>query len=143
MKPSVQKIITKLAKEQEKVEAKLEKVELGAVQDFEKAAEGFKKGKDRTENAISEVLKLVRDVMDIKDRIAQSYRKAEQLSNGAEESIKRIEKLAEKVAFQAKELGIDPKKLIDVSVVSDVSSVEGSIENLKLNEGIIKNIINI
>ena len=49
MKPSVHKIITKLAKD---------KIELGVVQDFNKKAANFKQGQDRTQKAISDFLSL-------------------------------------------------------------------------------------
>jgi len=140
MKPSVQKIVAKLAKEQEK---KVEKVELGAVQDFNKRASNFQQGQDRTQAAISDFLRTLRDFNDLQQELKQSYRKAAGLVDSAEDAIKDIEMLAEKVARQSKELGVDPKTLIDVSVVNKVSSLESSIDNFKSNEDLAKRISNI
>lgn len=140
MKPSVQKIVAKLAKEQEN---KVEKVELGVVQDFNKRASNFQQGQARTQAAISDCLRALNDFNDLQQEVKQSYRKAAGAVDSAEDAIKDIVNLAEKVARQAKELGVDPKTLIDVSVVNKVSSLEGSIENFKLNEDLAKRILNI
>lgn len=137
MKPSVQKIITKLAKEKEN------KVELGVVQDFNKIADNFKQGQDRTEKAISDYLKALRDFNDLQQEVKLSYKRAAGLVDSAENAIKDIENLAEKVARQAKELGIDPKTLIDVSIVNKIASLEGSIQNFKSNEDMAKRISNV
>jgi hypothetical protein len=137
MKPSVQKIITKLAKEREN------KVELGVVQDFNKRADNFKQGQDRTEKAISDYLKALRDFNDLQQEVKLSYKRAAGLVDSAENAIKDIENLAEKVARQAKELGIDPKTLIDVSIVNKIASLESSIQNFKSNEDMAKRISNV
>jgi hypothetical protein len=138
MQPIVNKILTKLSKEKE-----LEKVELGVVQDFNKRASNFKQGQDRTQKAISDYLRALRDFTDLQQVVKVSYKKAAGLVDSAEGAIKDIEKLAEKVARQAKELGVDPKTLIDTNIISQVSSLEGSIENFKLNEDLAKRISNV
>jgi hypothetical protein len=138
MQPIVNKILTKLSKEKE-----LEKVELGVVQDFNKRASNFKQGQDRTQKAISDYLRALRDFTDLQQVVKVSYKKAAGLVDSAEGAIKDIEKLAEKVASQAKELGVDPKTLIDTNIISQVSSLEGSIENFKLNEDLAKRISNV
>ena len=124
-------------------ELSTEKVELGAVQDFERAAESFKDSAKRYEAANTEFLKDLRDFNSLQQKIKLSYKKAASISVGVEDSIKNIEKIADKVAQAAKELGVKPSDIIDVSVVNDVSQVEGGLQNFKSNEDLAKKIINI
>lgn len=126
-----------------KAELSEQRVELGSVQDFNKAADNFKQGAKRYNDANSELLRYLRDFTELQQKIKASYRTAASLSDGVEDSIKNIENLADKVAQSAKELGLKPADLIDVSVVNDVSQVEGDLQNFQSNEDLAKRILNI
>lgn len=126
-----------------KAELAEHKIELGSVQDFNKAADSFKQGAKRYSDANSELLRYLRDFTELQQKIKASYRTAASFSDQIEDAIKNIEDLADKVAQQAKELGIKPADLIDVSVVNDVAQVEGDLQNFQSNEDLAKRILNI
>tara|TARA_R110002049_G_C8901419_1_gene541625 strand:- start:80 stop:481 length:402 start_codon:yes stop_codon:yes gene_type:complete len=130
MKPDVQRILAKLSKE---------KVELGAVQDFNKKTSNFKQTKAKTEKAISECLRDVRKFNDLQQDIKDSYKRAESLINVAENEIQDIDKSALKVGA-AKELGVPANSLIETVFINFISQLEGSIQNFKSNEALAKRI---
>jgi len=126
-----------------KQELSTEKVELGAVQDFDKATKIFQASAARYETANSNFLSDLRDFNALQSRLKSSYKTVSNMFDDVEDSIKNIEKVADKVSQAAKELGVKPSDIIDVSVVNDVSQVEGGLQNFKSNEGLAKKIINI
>tara|TARA_R110002073_G_scaffold6001_1_gene36252 strand:- start:531 stop:935 length:405 start_codon:yes stop_codon:yes gene_type:complete len=120
-----------------------QKVELGAVQDFNKKTSNFKQTKEKTEKAISECLRDLRNFNDLQQDVKQSYKRAKSLIDSAENDIKDIDKSAQKVAELAKELGVQPSTLIETVFVNFITSLEGSIQNFKSNEDIAKKISNL
>ena len=131
MKPDVQRILAKLSKE---------KVELGAVQDFNKKTSNFKQTKAKTEKVISECLRDLRKFNDLQQDIKDSYKRAEALINVAENEIQDIDKSALKVGALAKELGVPANSLIETVFINFISQLEGSIQNFKSNEALAKRI---
>jgi len=92
MKPSVQKIITKLAKEKEN------KVELSLVQDADGIYNSIVKGAQRQ---------------------VAILQKVEAELNKLEGDAKRLQKLEQKIEQQAKELGIDIDQVLPQSYAAD------------------------
>ena len=92
MKPSVQKIITKLAKEKEN------KVELSLVQDADGIYSSIVKGAQRQ---------------------VAILQKVESELNKLEGEAKRLQKLEQKIEQQAKELGIDIDQVLPQSYAAD------------------------
>tara|TARA_A100001391_G_scaffold80752_1_gene52593 strand:- start:122 stop:535 length:414 start_codon:yes stop_codon:yes gene_type:complete len=117
-----------------------QKVELGAVQDYNKRVANFNQGRNRTEKAITECLRFLRDFNTLQQNVKLSYKQALGLADSAEDAINEVVDLADKVARQARELGVDPKTLIDTKIVNQVSSLESSIQNFRANENLAKRI---
>jgi DNA repair ATPase RecN len=97
MKPSVQKIITKLAKEQEN---NLEKVELGIAQEYASAAMDALQSLEDAENLV----KTLKSVQNKADAAFKSLSKAEN----------KIVSIAQKMISKVKELGIDENSLPEI-----------------------------
>ena len=125
-------------------ELSTKKVELGAVQDFNKVADRLTSGSKTLNKAAQEFVNDLSDFGKLRNKLEDSYRRAEIFSDDLEDDVKLIQKLAEDVAKAAKELGIQPKDAgIDVNVVKIVDDIEDTINTVRKNSADAKKIINI
>lgn len=87
MKPSVQKIITKLAKEQEK---KVEKVELSLVDDLTKYEKELERGIDELMQFATDAREAIGKGKREMDRLDAVYKVAQRISDDVEQSAKDL-----------------------------------------------------
>lgn len=112
MKPSVQKIITKLAND--KVELAAEKVELNTVVKNLRAYKGyFTKYKNEGDGLIGRKEKLIQDIKDVQSALYK-------WSDVGESFLNDISKDMDKFKQMAKELGFNPEIQIDYSNANDM-----------------------
>lgn len=127
-----------------KTELSTEKVELGAVQDFNKVADRLTSGSKNLNKAAQEFVNDLSDFGKLRNKLDDSFSRAETFSDQIEDDLKLIQKLSEDVAKAAKELGIQPKDTgIDVNVVKIVDDIEDTINTVRKNSADAKKIINI
>ena len=127
-----------------KQELSTEKVELGAVQDFNKVADRLTSGSKNLNKAAQEFVNDLSDFGKLRNKLDDSFGRAETFSDQIEDDVKLIQKLAEDVANAAKELGIQPKDAgIDMNVVKIIDDIEDTINTVRKNSTDAKKIINI
>jgi len=127
-----------------KQELSSEKVELGAVQDFNKVADRLTSGSKNLNKAAQEFVNDLSDFGKLRNKLDDSFGRAETFSDQIEDDVKLIQKLAEDVATAAKELGIQPKDAgIDMNVVKIIDDIEDTINTVRKNSTDAKKIINI
>lgn len=111
MKPSVQKIITKLAKEQEKqTEEKLEKVELAI--EAKNVLKDIDKGNQRAKELKKEAISLIKKLVDINSEAKKFMNETSTLRDGsAIFNVAYYETAINDIERAAKELDMNPKQI--------------------------------
>jgi hypothetical protein len=104
-----------------------QKVELGAVEDFKKAAGFVKQSRNTYNKVVQEFVNLLNQFIPYQAKLKDAYFRAKDFADDVEEDIQRLQKAADKIAAAAKDLGIQPKEIVDTSIVNDVADVEDTI----------------
>ena len=122
----------------------LSKVELGAVQDFNKVADRLISGSKTLNKAAQEFVDDLSNFGKLQNKLDNSFGRAETFSNQIEDDVKLIQKLADDVAKMSKELGIQPKDTgININVVKIIDDIEDTISTVRKNASDAKKIIGI
>jgi len=122
----------------------LSKVELGAVQDFNKVADRLISGSKTLNKAAQEFVDDLSNFGKLQNKLDNSFGRAETFSDQIEDDVKLIQKLADDVAKMSKELGIQPKDTgININVVKIIDDIEDTISTVRKNAGDAKKIIGI
>jgi maltose-binding protein MalE len=140
MNKNVMAKVAKINKE----ELSAEKVELGAVQDFNKVADRLISGSKTLNKAAQEFVDDLSNFGKLQNKLDNSFGRAETFSDQIEDDVKLIQKLADDVAKMSKELGIQPKDTgININVVKIIDDIEDTISTVRKNAGDAKKIIGI
>jgi hypothetical protein len=127
-----------------KEELSTQKVELGVVQDFNKVASRLTSGSKNLNSAAQKFVDDLSDFGKLRNKLDQSFGRAEAFADQIEEDVKLIQKIADEIAEKSKELGVQPKELgIDVNVIKVVDDIEDTIRTIRKNTSDAKKIINI
>tara|TARA_R110000787_G_scaffold30258_3_gene81340 strand:- start:2491 stop:2916 length:426 start_codon:yes stop_codon:yes gene_type:complete len=111
----------------EKVE--LEKVELGLMDDLSKFLTALTKANKQVDSNTSKLSKNLRDIETIKDELRINYNTAEENKKALAVGMASANKLGEKIAIAAKDLGVKPSSIKGVNeLISLVEEAEGNEE---------------
>jgi hypothetical protein len=127
-----------------KEELAAQKVELGVVQDFNKVASRLTSGNKSLNSAAQKFVDDLSNFGKLRNKLDQSFGRAETFANQIEDDVKLIQKIADEIAQKSKELGVQPKDLgIDVNVVNIIDDIEDTIATIRRNSNDAKKIINV
>lgn len=118
MKPSVQKIITKLTKDKE-----LKKVDLSLVQDAEKLVREIKAENDSLNNAIAKVLSTNNQIQKLATELQPQVNDMKSTLDGLEAYASEITSITSRFKTSADELGMDYNKIPSVDKLQNLENV--------------------
>lgn len=139
---TLKKIYSKLSQE-DKTNLETQKVELGKVDDFNKIAARLKSGQNAVNKAAQEMMDDISEFNKLQIKLKNSFSKADSFSEQVQDEIDDIQLVARQVADAAKELGLNPKDLVDMNVIDIVADLEDTIDTVRANSDYAKSIINL
>ena len=129
---------------EDKVELASERVELGLVEDLAKLLTRMRAIDGALMKSTQKAVNALGDFIKVKNKLKDGYVQASMDAEDAQEDIKLAVSLIEKIAKQAKDLGLNPN---DVKGTQDVVKITANLEDtiaiLERNESDIKKILSI
>jgi chromosome segregation ATPase len=125
MKSNIEKVYSKLPK------TELAKVELASIAELNKFVSSLKTALKQLESNRSKLSSNLKDIEKVENDLKKNYNTALKNKNATDTATKNAEKLADQIAKQAKELGINPRSIDNVDVlISLIEQIEGTQETI-------------
>jgi hypothetical protein len=136
--------IAQMERNAEEIQLASHKVELGLVEDLAKLLTRMKAIDGALMKSTQKAVNALGDFVKVKNQLNDGYVQATMDAEDAQEDIKLAVALIEKIAKQAKELGLNPNDVKGTQeVVKITANLEDTIAILERNESDIKKIISI
>lgn len=136
--------IAQMERNAEEIKLASHKVELGLVEDLAKLLTRMKAIDGALMKSTQKAVNALGDFVKVKNQLNDGYVQATMDAEDAQEDIKLAVSLIEKIAKQAKELGLNPNDVKGTQeVVKITANLEDTIAILERNESDIKKIISI